>query len=58
MLYTHEMIANMGFNSVDAFAEHYAKKHPNCNIRFLQTGVYCDYDIDSLSGLSWAGTVE
>ena len=47
MFYTNEMIANMGFDSVDTFVEDYKKRHPNCCIRFVESGVYCDYDVDS-----------
>lgn len=56
MLYTLEMIKALGFDNADDFAKDYALHHPNCTIRFVRDGVYCDYEFDSSPGLAWGGT--
>lgn len=58
MYYDRKMIANMGFDSVDSFVKDFVKQHPNCVIRFVPGGVYCDYDFDTQPSLSWAGATE
>lgn len=58
MYYDYEMITNMGFDSPDAFVKDFVKQHPNCVIRFVSGGVYCDYDFDTQLSLSWAGAIE
>ena len=47
MIYTNEMIQNIGYESVEKFVEDYTKKYKNCCIRYMPNGVYLDYNFDS-----------
>lgn len=47
MLYTNEMIKNLGYESVEEFVADYIKKYKNCCIRYTPNGVYLNYDFDS-----------
>ena len=47
MIYTNEMIKNLGYESVEEFVTDYTKKYKNCCIRYMQNGVYLNYDFDS-----------
>ncbi len=47
MLYTNEMIKNLGYELVEDFIADYVNNHPNCCIRYMSNGVYLDYDFDS-----------
>lgn len=55
MLYTHTMIASMGFDNVEAFMNDYSKYHPNCCFSVRADGVWCEYDFDSQFGFEWKG---
>ena len=47
MLYTNEMIKNLGYESIEVFVADYIKKYKNCSIRYMSNGVYLNYDFDS-----------
>lgn len=47
MLYTNEMIKNLGYEFIEDFIEDYINNHPNCCIRYMPNGIYFDYDFDS-----------
>lgn len=47
MLYTDEMIKNLGYESVEDFIADYVNNYTNCCVRYMPNGVYLDYDFDS-----------
>ena len=47
MLYTDEMIKNLGYESVEDFIADYVNNHTNCCVRYMPNGVYLDCDFDS-----------
>ena len=51
MFYNKQMIADLGYESVDEFVIDYLNKHENCCVRWHPNGVYLDYDFDSQHGI-------
>lgn len=51
MLYTSEMIKNLGYESIEEFVTDYIKTCKNCCIQYTFNGVYLDYDFDSSKGV-------
>jgi hypothetical protein len=47
MLYTNDMIKNLGYESVEDFISDYVNNYRNCCVRYMPNGIYLDYDFDN-----------
>lgn len=57
MLYTNEMIRELGFDNVDDFVADYTRRIGSQGycVRYCPDGVIIDYDYDTCLGTPWYG---
>ena len=58
MFYSKEDIQRMGYNSIDEFVKEFVFNHTNCYIKYINNGVYLDYDADSQPAFNNYGYID